>query len=630
MNLQASAATAGLEPEFRVATLSDIVEIERTPLLERLPSTDIYEALHLSAQRHADAIALRFLPDAELDTLPLEITYRDLMYRIHQAANLFHALGVTRERPVSYLLSNLPETHYAIWGGEVAGVVNGINPFLETAHIATLLRAAHSVVLVVQDHAETWKKLPVLLPQVPDVHTVLVVSGDPLCIQRPELPDTVHWLMFNEQLMAQRSDQLTFARHANSLDSVALFHTGGTTGTPKLAPQHSLGQVYVGWCFGRTLNLGECDNFFCGLPLFHVNGVVLTGIMPFLSGATVTLLTPEGFRNKLVVRNFWKLVEKYRATTFSTVPTMISALLEVPLEADIASLKHVLCGAAPMSVEAFRRFQDKTGVAILEGYGLTESHCVATASPRCGEHRIGSVGLRFPYQQLKTVVLDDQGAYLRDAATNEVGVVMLKGPNVFAGYLESGNRAESFIDGWFNTGDLGRLDAEGYLWLTGRAKDLIIRSGHNIDPAVTEEALMQHPAVLLAAAVGCPDAHAGELPVAYVQLRPGANVSNEALLAFAREHVSERAAAPAWVEIVEAIPLTAVGKLTKVELRRRAVVRGIQTALHAAGIDAVLRILTTDGALDCVQITVHENELECAESIMAKFTLSYRLLTRAN
>lgn len=170
----------------------------------------------------------------------------------------------------------------------------------------------------------------------------------------------------------------------------------------------------------------------------------------------------------------------------------------------------------PLPGEVYKAFEQHTDVSILEGYGLTEATCASSTNPRYGERRVGSIGLRYPYQAMKAVLLDQHGGYVRDCQPNETGTLVVKGPNVFAGYVQEEQNVGLWVaDGWLHTGDLGRQDEDGYFWLSGRTKDLIIRGGHNIDPAVIEEALYTHPAVALVAAVGKPDAYAGELPLAY-------------------------------------------------------------------------------------------------------------------
>ena len=269
----------------------------------------------------------------------------------------------------------------------------------------------------------------------------------------------------------------------------------------------------------------------CGLPLFHVNGVVVTGLAPFMVGARVVLLGADGFRSKTTIGHFWRNVARFRATFFSAVPTVYSTLLTTPIDgSDVSSLRYAICGAAAMPPELIRKFEAATGLAILEGYGLTEGTCVSAVNPRDGDRRNGSIGFRVPYQQMKTVVFGNDGGYERDCATDEIGHLVIKGPNVFPGYKEErANRGIWIGDGWLDTGDLARQDVDGRFWLTGRQKDLIIRGGHNIDPSMIEEAMMAHPAVQLAAAVGKPDAYAGELPVVYVALRPGHAATTEEL-----------------------------------------------------------------------------------------------------
>ena len=208
---------------------------------------------------------------------------------------------------------------------------------------------------------------------------------------------------------------------------------------------------------------------------------------------------------------------------------------------------------------------------MLTTYGSTELTQNATMIPRDGEMRHGSTGIRIPYSQVKTVIVDAEGHIQRDCAPGEIGVVTIKGPGVFPGYVEEAlNETIFFGEGWLNTGDLGRLDGEGYLWLTGRAKDLIIRGGHNIDPSAIEESLTDHDAVRLAAAVGQPDARAGEMPIAYVQLRDGVEATEAELKEFARQRITERAANPVHIFITDKMPLTDIGKANKVLLRHDA------------------------------------------------------------
>jgi acyl-CoA synthetase (AMP-forming)/AMP-acid ligase II len=307
------------------------------------------------------------------------------------------------------------------------------------------------------------------------------------------------------------------------------------------------------------------------------------------SGAHFVIPTPAGYRGDGVMDNFWKLVERWKATFVCTVPTAVSALMQRPVNADLSTLNYALCGSAPMPPELFRRFEEATGVKILEGYGQTETTCLISCNPAAGERKIGSVGIPMPYTDVR-ILKRAEGAWL-DCATDEIGEICVANPGVIEGYMDPARNADLFAaEGLIRTGDLGRIDPDGYLWITGRAKDLIIRGGHNIDPGVIEDALLAHPQVAFAGAVGQPDAYAGETPCAYVELNAAADVDAEALKAFAAEHVSERAARPVHDEVLAELPKTAVGKVFKPDLRKRAMVRVYEAALKDQGITATVTV----------------------------------------
>ncbi|WP_137818027.1 acyl-CoA synthetase [Pseudomonas sp. 2FG] len=583
-----------------IGSLRDTESIEQLSLQDRAMPPSTYELLQRSAARSPDATALTFLLQGNNEETPYRLSYAELFGKITQTANAFHRLGVRPGKAVSFLLPNLPHTHFTIWGGEAAGIVNAINPLLDAEHIAELIRAADSEVLVTLapfPGTDLWDKVAGLRERLPELQAIVTVdlanylpepqrSG--LQVQRGGLPTGA--LDFDELIAACPDDHLESGRMIQPDDIASYFHTGGTTGTPKLAPHSHRNEVAMAMILAMAIDLNERDTTLCGLPLFHVNGVMVTGLAPFYVGAQVLLATPQGFRNSSLIENFWKIIERYRVSFFSGVPTIYAGLLQVPSAGhDLSSLRYALCGAAPMPVELIRQFEGKTGLKLIEGYGLTEGTCGSCGNPPAGERRPGSIGLRMPYCEVKIAVLDEQGQYLRNAAENEIGTLCLRGITVFNGYLQADKNTGIWVDGdWFNTGDLGRIDADGYIWLTGRSKDLIIRGGHNIDPQMIEEALHKHPAVAMAAAVGKPDVKAGELPVAYVQLKPGVTASEAELREHAAAHIPERAAIPKEVWIIDAIPVTAVGKTFKPALRFDAIRRVFEESLRH--LDPTIRV----------------------------------------
>ena len=252
--------------------------------------------------------------------------------------------------------------------------------------------------------------------------------------------------------------------------------------------------------------------------------------------------------------------------------------------ADISSLRYCRTGAAPLSPELATRFERLFGLHVHESLGMTEMAGISTITPPGVVAPAGCVGFRLPYSQLRIVEIDDHGvATDREVPAGQQGMVVFKSPNLFSGFVDPQDNEGAFTaDGWLASGDLGWLDDEGRLHLTGRSKDLIIRGGHNIDPRVIEDALAAHPAVQLCAAVGAPDAYAGELPVAFATLRPGALATEDELLAFTASRVDEGPARPKRVTIVERMPTTNVGKIYKPELRGLAAAQVVRDLVDAA------------------------------------------------
>jgi fatty-acyl-CoA synthase len=578
-----------------------IESYEKTPLAERLPFQTTWDLLAHSAEKYADKKALSFLFFGEENEDIVTCTYAEFFADITRCANALHACGAGDESPVSIILPNLPETHLAIWGAQRAGIANPINPLLDPEHMTAIIQAANSeTVITIASFVQTdlWERVSAAVKNCPRVKRLITVDMAvylPLLKRtfvkqvRPKMispRDDVILEDFRELLHKHDGKRLTFQRTIGPDTIAALFHTGGTTGVPKLAKHTHLNEAFEGWIVSEIGDLPLGKTILCGLPLFHVNGITVTGLAAFVRGYHVLLATPQGYRNKTYMQNFWKHIQRHKVNLFSGVPTLFAALLERPIDADVSSLEYAFCGAAPLPQELMHRFEKSTGLKMLEGYGLTEGGCISTISPFEGLRKQGSVGLRIPYQELKAAVVQ-QGRIVRFCLPDEVGEIVMRGPNVFAGYVNAKkNDGTVLTDGWLATGDLGRVDADGYLFLTGRSKDLIIRGGHNIDPALIEDALSKHPDVALAAAVGMPDSYAGELPVAYVSLRANSQASEASLLQFAVDAITERAAMPAYVKVLADMPVSAIGKTLKPPLRVLATQHAIEAIVQQSSLAA--------------------------------------------
>jgi fatty-acyl-CoA synthase len=286
-------------------------------------------------------------------------TYAELLAQVTQAANLFHSLGIGKDDVVAYLLPNLPETHFTIWGGQAAGIVAAINPLLEPAAIAELLNASGARILVTLapfPGVDLWGKVDQVLPLTPSIeHLILVNLADrakgtkklmakfvqwaeerrlhPLGVLRGSMPASIQLHDFGRATSSQPSQHLISKRTINPEDYSSYFCTGGTTGTPKIAMRCHRNEVVNAWSSARFQgdSIGPGKTVLCGLPLFHVNGVLVTGLVPFSTGAHVILATPQGYRGIGVVERFWEVVEHHRVNFFSGVPTLFSSLLHVPI-----------------------------------------------------------------------------------------------------------------------------------------------------------------------------------------------------------------------------------------------------------------------------------------------------------
>jgi len=588
-------------------TRQDALDIQNEmPWAARERPQTIYQMLSQVAGRFPNRPAISYQLFSGATDKAQTLTWQQFHDQCCQAANLFRSLKLGEGDVVALVLPNCLETAVATIGGMIAGIVNPINPLLEPEQISAILRETGAKVVVTLKafpKTDIAQKTAEAVRHAPSVHTVLEIDVNRYLtppkswivpLVRPKNPVQHHadCMDFNKAI-ARQPKALSFADSKG--DRVAAyFHTGGTTGMPKVAQHKYSGMIYNGW-IGHTLLFTEQDNVMCPLPLFHVFACHVILMAMIKSGAHVVFPTPAGYRGEGVFDNFWKLCERWKISFIITVPTAVSALMQRKVDADLSTVKNAFSGSAPMPLELFNRFESATGIAVIEGYGLTEATCLVSANPPEGEKKVGSVGVPFPYTDVRIIKGTPDGPM--DCAVDEVGEICISNPGVFAGhtYTEGDKNRDLFYHNeYLRTGDLGRIDTDGYLWITGRAKDLIIRGGHNIDPAEIEEALMVHQAVAMAGAIGQPDAHAGEIPCAYVELVAGATVTGEELLEHCKLHVHERAAVPKHVEVLPELPKTAVGKVFKPDLRKLAITRIYNGALEEAGIAARVTSVVDD------------------------------------
>lgn len=559
---------------------ADIVAVESLGFDEYLPHRTPFSLIEASAASRPDRLAIRYIRKVGAPELDETLTYSEFLGRVRQAANLFRRLGCGENDAVAILAPHALSTQIALWGAELAGRACPINPMLAPEHIVALIKAAGATVAVVLGENDDLPLWPRLMPALRDADCVTHVldcdadrttNGSDGCFER--------------LLDQEAADALNFESGSEPDAIAAFFHTGGTTGAPKIVVQTRQNQAFVGRSAALMYTLRDDDVLVNGFPLFHVAGAIVYGLSVFAAGGSIIIPTRLGMRNQDFVRSVWRQVRRYGVTMIGGVPTVMSSLMSVPVDDDISSMRMMLTGGSPLPSELAETFERTIGKPVRNILGMTECAGVVTIEPARGVRTAGSTGLRLPFTEVRAFRAVSEAADLAaPCATGETGIIALRGPNVSPGYGDPRRNAGTFDQGWLISGDLGHSDAEGRIYITGRAKDVIIRGAHNIDPVLIEDALLRHPEVAIAAAVGQPDPYAGELPVAFVTLKAGATVTPDDLRKFVAPLVAEPAAQPKSVFIVSEMPVTPVGKIYKPALRSLVTQQAIEGILRKVGV----------------------------------------------
>jgi fatty-acyl-CoA synthase len=560
-------------------SIADVEQIERVPLEQRLMITNFMRRIDLAlAARDPNDIAISYVEDGDVGRTPTEIGFGELRRNIDLTAALLRSRGIARGDAVAVLLPAVPAIYWSLLGAMAAGIVFPVNWMMEPQQILHLLceaRVRAVIALGPTPGFKIWESMMSIAAGLPAEVAVWSVRGP----NGEFLPET-------DLDAAIQSQVETAGRGEISGDDIAAYvHSGGTTGAPKIVKLSHRGLSYRHWTAQLSQKHLVGEVCLHDTPMFHVGGFIGRCLSALASGASMVIPSVIGARDRRYIANYWKFVEKYRITRLSAVPTTLAVLAKMPPQGeDLSSLKPYFgTGSTALPISVRDEFQRVSGVRVLNTYGMTENTASISCDPRDGVSKEGSSGIRFPYTKVRSVMMGTDGTTIRLCGPNEIGMLQISGPGVTPGYVDPAHeRGARTDDGWLISGDLGRIDQDGCIFVTGRAKDVIIRSGHNIDPALIEEPLMQSPDVLLAAAVGKPDAYAGELPVAYVQLVPGSRATSSDLTEYLRDRIAERAALPKEIFIVDEIPLTAVGKPLKTQLRQDAAQRTFRSVLSQA------------------------------------------------
>jgi len=543
----------------------DIETLEKQPYDELVPARSVYDLFTATATLFPDRPGLTVLPSGNLDDAAHTRSNLELLQEVTRVANMIYAMITRKDGVVAIISPTYDQIPATIWGTQTAGIVSSINYLLSPDVIVDLLRAENAEILVVPGpnvDKDIWTKVQAVIARADMIRKIFVLGGVP--VKDSRMQD------FDETVKAYPNDRLTFSREIGRNTVAALFHTGGTTGTPKLVQLTHGNQIHGAWAFAQMWGIDETDVMFNCLPMFHVGGTISSGMSAMAAGAHNVILSPYGLRNQEILRNYWKFVERYKATIIGGVPTALVAISNVPVgDADISSVRMGTTGGALCPVPVGERFEKKINCSLYEQYGMTETGAMISSNPFMGQRILGSAGLRVPFSDLMIARQKDLASGTTVTCdVGEIGSVLVRGPQVFPGYKDPRHNAGALLEGgWLVTGDLGYMNDENRLFLTGRQKDLIIRSGHNIDPASIEEVSDAHPAVALSAAVGMPDEYAGEVPILFVVKAPGKDLDMADFEKYMIEHITEPPAKPKKIFEIAEMPTTTVGKIFKPALR---------------------------------------------------------------
>jgi len=469
----------------------------------------------------------------------LEVSYEQMDNISNSIANSLLSMGIAKGDKVALLLPNCPEFIYCFFGiMKIGAVLVPINSLLKADEIKYILDNSDARALfTVSKFADA---IGTIRRDCPKLESAFLIDGQ-----------QEGFISF-EKMMEGSSDPVSEGPSED--DEAGIIYTSGTTGRPKGAVLTHRNYIANAGQLVHAGRMTDKDRFLCILPLFHVNAQLVTTLSPMTAGGSMILL--RGFSP----REFLPALSKYEATAFSGVPTVYAILNNMPdaEQYDLSSLRFCICGAAPMPVEVFNTFEKKYNATILEGYGLSEATCASSINPIDGTRKIGSIGLPFKGQEMK--IVDDRG---NEMAAGEVGEIIVKGDVLMKGYYKNPEATKNTLrDGWLYTGDLGYKDKDGYYFIVGRKKEMIIRGGENIYPKEIEEVLYKNPKVQEASVCGVPDKIWGEEVVAFLVLQEGEKFPPEEVIEYCKQHIADYKC-PRRVEYLKQFPKTATGKIQK-------------------------------------------------------------------
>jgi long-chain acyl-CoA synthetase len=522
----------------------------QVPLHIAIPEVPLQGLLEASAQRFGERAAVVYGGQT--------LSYSDLDSLCSRFANALRKRGIAKGDRVALYLPNVPQFIIAYFGALKAGAtVTAISPLHREREVTYQLNDSGAKALVALDS---------LYPTIAQVQTkvslnhVIITGQQEFGSEKAPAQTYTGTLPFQDLLKEPSATPPTL--QFSPVDLAALQYTGGTTGTAKGAMLTHKNLLANALQFAVAIQATAKDTFLTTLPLFHIYGMTTSLTVPISVGATMVLLP------KFDPAKACQTIAQNKVTVFCGVPTMYQMLLAQPnlADYDLTSIRVCISGASSLPPQVQRRFMEVTGGFLAEGYGLTEASPVTHCSPvdQSVPLRVGTIGLPLPDTDAKIVDLESGTRVL---AVGEVGELAVRGPQVMLGYWQRPDETAAVLrDGWLLTGDIARIDDDGYVYIVDRKKDLIKHKDYSVYPRELEDILYEHPAVRLCAVVGKPDAASGEVPVAFVVPKDDATASAEDLRAFVNSQVAPYKAIREVTFRAE-LPISGAGKVLRRHLR---------------------------------------------------------------
>ena len=579
-------------------------------ILDRSPDVGAFIRHGLSPR--PEAPALIYLRTAR-DPAPVVTTAGDFLGLMNATRQWLRREGVGPDDVVGVLAPNCTATAIVYWTAMSCATVLPINLLFSREAIVALVNATGVKILFTPPASAPgglYEKVEGLEALAPSLKRIVTLPLD----------GRVDFDSENISPIADRDD----VAGPSPEKTAALLPTGGTTGTPKIVPLTHRNIVSSSIGAMLAAGLGPTDRFLIALPIFHVGGAFCTSLPTLGAGGSIVIPTASGFRSPEVVASHWRIVAEQGVTISGGVPTMIAAAAGAPLDgADLSRLRLCIVGGSICPPEIEKRFLAIWHSDCLRQiYGMTEFGGSITQTPHDRAQETGSAGL--PVTLAEVAVLADGEIHL--GPSTPTGEILVRGPQMFSGYLRGSQESQPFYEGWLRSGDLGRIGPHGEVYITGRAKDLIIRGGHNIDPTSIEDVALRFPGVGLAAAVGRPDPYAGETPMLFVTPTTGAAIDRAALADFLQAGVMEPPARPRAIEVIMDMPVTPVGKIFKPRLREIAAEAAVRDALAVSLPGAVCEVAAAHNERGLtLYVRVPATGLDAARAELGKLPVNFEI-----